>query len=194
MGCEYHHDHWAIAVSTLRRVNLWAAVSNSVFAGVIVVVTFLVAGTSIPAACVWVAFGLTFPIFGAAVAPLGRMRWGTRSHALAVTWDRNRAYWRRARERIPRTFAVAIAVIFVLGWFAGFTAILQVKGGSPQRQRDHYFSNNHGVLIPLTEGEYSHQLAVGYRGFAAISMALCAVAVGLALADPSRPESGGIKP
>jgi hypothetical protein len=174
-------------VGRLRHVHLWAAVIVCVSAGVLVITTFVLPGTSIPGACVWAAVGLTLPIFGAAVATAGHpVRLGSRD--FPALREQNRLYWHRVRERIPWPVAVVIAAIFLFGWFAAMTGISQLTG-VPERHGAHYFSDNHGVLTPLTQVEYERQLAAGYRGFAAVSMGLCAVAAGLVRTDPLRPEA-----
>jgi hypothetical protein len=167
-------------VNTLRRVLLWAAVVICVSDGLLVIATLLLPGTSIPGAFVLVAFGLTFPIFGAALAPFGLRMSGNR--------------FLRLLGRLPRAVAVVYAAIYVLGLVAVTASFFQVvsAGGVPERQGDHYFSNNHGALTPVTRAEYERQLASGYRGFAAGSMMFCATAVLLVLADPRRPDGAAI--
>jgi hypothetical protein len=168
-------------------------VAVSALAGALVICTFLLPGTSIPGAFVWLAFGLTFPVFGTAVLGLG-MRREARSRDFSVQRRRNRLLWRRIRERVPRAVLVVIGAVFLLAWLAGATAILQMKGGLPERNGDRYFTNNHGDLIPLTKADYERQLTVQYRGIAAISMGLCTAAAGLVLAGPLRPEDEDSRP
>jgi len=165
------------------------AVFVSASAGVLVICTFLLPGTSIPGAFVWTAFGLTFPVVGSVFVPgVVGMRGGSRSRDFRGGGEQGRLYWRRARERVPLPVAGIIAAILVLGWLAGMSAVLHLSGGVPERHGDRYYSDNHGVLTPLTKAEYERQLAVGYRGFAAVSMALCALAAGAIIADPLRPD------
>ena len=159
----------------------------SALAGALVICTFLLPGTSIPGALVWLVFGLMFPISAVAVWGLG-VRREPRSRDFSVQWERNRLLWRRILKRVPRAVLLAIGASFLLAWLAGTTAMLQMKGGLPEGHGDRYFTNNHGELIPLTKARYEHQLTVQYRAIAAVSMGLCSVATGLALVGPLRLE------
>ena len=182
-------------LSKLRHVRLWAAVFVSASAGVLVICTFLLPGTSIPSAFVWAAFGLTFPVVGAALLPAAlEAHGGARFRDFAPRREEVSLYWRRARERVPPAVAVVIAVIFVLGWLAGMTAFFQLSGGLPERHGDHYVRDDHGVMTTLTRAEYEHQLTAWYRAFSAVSMGLCTIAAGLVLADPLRPDGKDTRP
>jgi hypothetical protein len=186
---------WSVRWNALRRVRLWVAVLVSASAGAVVICTFTLPGTSIPAAFVWTAFGLTFPVVGSVLVPgVVGMRGDSRSRDFAGGGEQARIYWRRARERVPLPVAAVIAAILVLGWLAGIPAFFQLSGGLPERHGDHYVRDDHGVVTTLTRAEAEHQLAAWYRGFAAEAMAMCALAAGAILADPLRPDDAESRP
>lgn len=161
-------------------MHLAAAVANCALAGVLVALTFALPGSSIPGAAVWLVFGLTFPIFAAALLPVALSQPRTRFSDFGGRRVASRTLWAYARGRVPRRVAIGIAAVFLLGWLAGMSGLVQDEG-QPERHGGRYYANDHGRLMPLTKQAYDQQLGYGYRGFTAMPMALCAVAVGLIL-------------
>ena len=170
-----------------QRVHLVVAVILGLLEGVLVLLSYVVDGDRIPGAAVWGAFALAFPVFGAAMIQMlvvsrsrPRLEPLFRQGPWARKTEENKYLWQRARQRVPIWVMAIIVATWVVTWIAADSSMGHVPG-QPERHGTRYFADDHGYLIPLSKAEYEHELALWYRGFAAIPMTFYAISVALIL-------------